>query len=416
MLAEFWNCLDLFNCIDTDIDEFEETVASLYEIYDSVPGYIWISSLQLKPVDLNLFMAIASYQIIKEKEEVDVENLLNWVEPSINTRKKIQLEIINGKHNLIQQQLINFKNNQFASIESMVIPETVLKKLLGGSMLVKIKTKFEPKRGQLIMPADIVTENLYYNDDEEQQINMISNALQENEYKRVKHDLEKAGLIPGIIALLAGPPGTGKTSFAYQVAKNTNRPIFKVSFETIKGMFVGESEKNLVEVFKEYKMVNEALEDGKDAIFLFNECDGLLGNRFKSTRNSADAMHQTMQTLLLDQFENFQGILLATINNINFDPAYERRFLFKTILKNPTEQVRRKILANSFKDLSSEMIFKLSKDFELTGANVSNIRKKIIIQKITNPSIALEESIYDMCDKEFAFSKPRRASIGFIQA
>lgn len=47
----------------------------------------------------------------------------------------------------------------------------------------------------------------------------------------------------GITILLHGKPGTGKTETVYQMAKQTQRNIYRVDISNLKSMWFGESQK-----------------------------------------------------------------------------------------------------------------------------------------------------------------------------
>jgi hypothetical protein len=55
-------------------------------------------------------------------------------------------------------------------------------------------------------------------------------------------------------------------------------------------------------------------------------------------------MRNTLQNMLLEEMENFHGILLATTNMTqNLDPAFERRFLYKVRFQAPDQSMRSRL-------------------------------------------------------------------------
>ena len=56
-------------------------------------------------------------------------------------------------------------------------------------------------------------------------------------------------LRPGFRALFYGPPGTGKTLTATLLGKRTERPVYRVDIGAVTSKYIGETEKNLEQVF-----------------------------------------------------------------------------------------------------------------------------------------------------------------------
>ena len=182
--------------------------------------------------------------------------------------------------------------------------------------------------------------------------------------------------------LLYGAPGTGKTEFAKQVAKNVNGTLYQLNFPHIQSKWIGETEKNIRRVFNLYR---EAWQKSKEPIILLiNEADGLMNKRV-SVNTSNDAFANQAQTELLEQLEKFDGILIATTNLLgNIDTAFHRRFLFKTEIHAPDVTSRTNFLKNStiYHLLNTEQIALLN-SISFTIADLKNIEQKIgLIQRI----------------------------------
>ena len=182
--------------------------------------------------------------------------------------------------------------------------------------------------------------------------------------------------------LLYGAPGTGKTEFAKQVAKNVNGTLYQLNFPHIQSKWIGETEKNIRRVFNLYR---EAWQKSKEPIILLiNEADGLMNKRV-SVNTSNDSFANQAQTELLEQLEKFDGILIATTNLLgNIDAAFHRRFLFKTEIHAPDVTSRTNFLKNStiYHLLNTEQIALLN-SISFTIADLKNIEQKIgLIQRI----------------------------------
>ena len=141
------------------------------------------------------------------------------------------------------------------------------------------------------------------------------------------------GAPTGTTILLYGPPGTGKTLSAQLLASRLKRPLLTVDASRVLGMWVGQSEKSVRQIFDEYKEITEGLKVAP--VLLFNEADQLLGARGKGD-NAVDKMHNNMQNLFLEGLERFEGILVATTNRRDLlDQAISRRFTYKWELPAP---------------------------------------------------------------------------------
>lgn len=122
--------------------------------------------------------------------------------------------------------------------------------------------------------------------------------------------------------LFQGNPGTGKTEAVKQLARILNREIFMVDFSALIDSKLGQTQKNLVDMFREI----EAFVHPERVIVLFDEIDALALERTSS--NDLREMGRATSTLLkcLDRV-NENVVLVATTNLFNMlDKALVRRF------------------------------------------------------------------------------------------
>jgi SpoVK/Ycf46/Vps4 family AAA+-type ATPase len=130
---------------------------------------------------------------------------------------------------------------------------------------------------------------------------------------------EKRGTI-----LFAGPPGTGKTEAAQEIARRLERPLVVRAASDLLSCWLGGTEKNLARAF------DEALADG--AVLLLDEIDSFLQSRERAVRT----WETTQVNELLVQIERFDGILIATTNFASaLDRAAMRRFAVKVTFSPP---------------------------------------------------------------------------------
>ncbi|WP_419172322.1 AAA family ATPase [Halobacteriovorax sp.] len=127
-----------------------------------------------------------------------------------------------------------------------------------------------------------------------------------------------------VVALFAGPPGTGKSMSAEVIASETNKDLWKLDFGKLQSKYVGETEKTLSRVFK--------LASHGNAVLLLDECDTFLMNR-----QEANEFNKKIANHLLNLIENFNGILILTTNSPTaIDPAFSRRIDIKCFYQLPS--------------------------------------------------------------------------------
>lgn len=203
--------------------------------------------------------------------------------------------------------------------------------------------------------------------------NMIRNACDQIKYRNIVYDewgMNSRILYGrGLSMLFAGPPGTGKTMAAQVVANELNLELYKTDLSQVVSKYIGETEKNLNELFNEAKKSN--------AILLFDETDALFGKR-TAVKDSHDKNANLETSFLLQKMEEYDGISIMTTNYVeNIDVAFFRRISYVIHFAFPDAAAREKIWKNMFSSktpLSSDIDFKyLSKNFEMTGGSIKNI-------------------------------------------
>lgn len=258
----------------------------------------------------------------------------------------------------------------------------------------------------------IQSKKLYYNVNEERQINRLADLLTEEKLKAVRMRLEEKGMRKGFSCLFYGSPGTGKTETAYQLARLTGRDIMEVNIAGMRDKYVGESEKNIKAVFNRYRVACEQCE--VMPILLFNEADALINKRSENTEHSVDKMDNAMQNIILQEMENLDGILIATTNlTSNLDSAFDRRFLFKVEFKKPTVDVKAKIWHSMLEDLSSDDALRLANGYDFSGGQIENIARKQSIEYILSGEKLSLELLENFCKEELLDKRQQRSSVGF---
>ncbi len=258
----------------------------------------------------------------------------------------------------------------------------------------------------------IKEKKLFYGEEVGRKVGTLRGILSEERYAQVRKALADKGMRTGFTCLFYGSPGTGKTETVYQLARETGRMIVSVDVTKIKDCFVGESEKNIKNLFDSYReLVNSS---DVAPILLFNEADAVFGVRKEGATSAVDKMENSIQNIILQEMENLDGILIATTNlTDNLDKAFERRFLYKIKFGRPSKESRAKIWASMIPELSADEAFSLSESYDLSGGQIENICRKRTVQSILTGEEPSFEEIRSYCDDERISSEKPVRKIGF---
>jgi hypothetical protein len=142
-----------------------------------------------------------------------------------------------------------------------------------------------------------------------------------------------------VTALLTGPSGTGKTTAAEAVAAELGLDLVTADLSQVVSKYVGETEKNLAELFA----VGES-----GAVLLFDEGEAVFGRRTQ-VKDSRDRYANLEVSYLLQRLETFGGIAIVTTNNREgIDPAFLRRMRFVVNFPFPDAEQRALLWRRAF--------------------------------------------------------------------
>jgi AAA+ superfamily predicted ATPase len=172
----------------------------------------------------------------------------------------------------------------------------------------------------------------------------------------------------GLSALFSGPPGTGKTMIAGIIARELALELYQIDLSRVVSKYVGETEKNLAEVF-------EAADWG-NVLLLFDEADALFSKR-TDVKSSNDRFSNMEINYLLQRLERFEGVSILTTNlEGSIDQAFKRRLSFRVQFPMP-DAVERETLWRRM--VPKEAVLEAPLDFatlatkyEFTGGNIRN--------------------------------------------
>lgn len=183
-------------------------------------------------------------------------------------------------------------------------------------------------------------------------------------------------LKPGYRALFYGPSGTGKTLTAALLGKEANREVHRIDLSILSTRYIGETEKNLSEIFD--------IAQQNNWILFFDEADALFGKR-TDVRSANDRHANQEVSYLLQRIENYSGVVILTSNfSNNIDEAFTRRFQVLMRFRMPSNAERHRLWTNIFSgriQLHPDVNLKAIADrYEVTGGNIINVLRYAAIK------------------------------------
>jgi len=163
--------------------------------------------------------------------------------------------------------------------------------------------------------------------------------------------------------LFEGPPGTGKTESAKQIARILERELFIVDFDSVIDSKLGQTSKNISSLFNEISSVKNP----EKIIILFDEIDAIAIDRINS--NDLREMGRATSSVLkgLDSL-NDNIVLIATTNLYQaFDKALTRRFDAVIDFGNYTKQ--------DLIDVGEAILNDMLQKFKFAGRNIRLFKK-----------------------------------------
>jgi hypothetical protein len=281
---------------------------------------------------------------------------------------------------------------------------------LDPDMLHFLRARFGKVNIPLILPKNIEKVDLHFNPDFRSRIDRMSTILMPQKFADYQASFPKNAKMKGLTILLHGAPGTGKTQLVLNLSKLTKRPIMKIDITMVLDKWVGNSEKNLLNIFKNHKTACERMEVAP--ILFLNECDQILGKRI-GIRNSVDSMNNALQNILLEQMEQFDGIMIGSTNNTNnIDEAFERRFTMKFEFESPNELAMISIWKSSIKGLRQNEARELVKQFKFSGGEISNVARRFMLENLLGLQKSRLQTLIELCNTE-RYQNNKTSSIGF---
>ncbi|GAC1426934.1 MAG: hypothetical protein NVSMB67_30220 [Flavisolibacter sp.] len=317
-------------------------------------------------------------------------------EDDINKRLQVQ-QLFQEDHFFYRQGMLNLeqiKEGEPAMSGRLILANEWIEKIVFG--------KESPPKFGLDFPAKQITTSMEWSDlvlhpRTLDQIRDLGTWL-EHHHKFGEDKNLKKKIKPGYRVLFYGQPGTGKTVTAQLLGKEFNKDVYRIDLSQIVSKFIGETEKNLENVFKKA--------ESKNWILFFDEADALFGKRTSvQTVNDKHANHET--SYLLQRVEDYPGLLILASNfKNNLDEAFLRRFQSVVHFPMPNSFERltlwQKSLPENLEHHRALNVKELADQFELSGASILNAVQFASLQSYARTDgILFQTDLLDGIKKEF---------------
>lgn len=350
---------------------------------------------------------VAAYLRITGQEIVEIESIPDSIFDDISDTLNMRRELISGRHELVKKNVITIEPCFFSDQETISLSKKSLNVLYEEYPELIVD---DLKEKGLIISKHIKEKKLFFNQGVKMEIDNITSIIKRGRFQSYQKAAEKNNINKGITAIFHGVSGTGKTQVVYQIAKTTGRDIMMVDLSQTKNMWFGESEKQVKRIFDNYRQLLSA--SRVEPVLFINEADGLFSKRTANNSSQTSQTLNTIQNILLQELEDFNGILIATTNLItNLDKAFERRFLFIIEFPRPDKFTRAKIWKNRVPELTYRMANQLGQKFDITGGQIDNQIRKLILKEVTKKNVNTFETLMEGCSKNHGFTG--KMQIGF---
>ena len=410
VMREIRDCLDT---TDNDSDYYDTMVADITNLLANTQHLEFSSQLSSFPLtmsELVMFLIAASRLVLHRIPVINSSYYEDILDESYET-----FDICNGINegtgNLVKLGLMeNATIDGMTEPDSFQVTERAIKTVL-QEFHINLATRRAATPNNLILPEKLTPKELFYNDEEQRQVNRLMDLLSPKTFGEVQQRLKDSGMRTGFCVLLHGVPGSGKTELVNQLCIATGRPVMVAQVSELISKWVGDYEKNISELFEQYASL--VAKSKVCPILLFNECDAILGKR--NEQGGSDAvgkMYHSVQNILLEQMEKLNGIMICTSNMPGaLDKAFERRFLFSIEFHKPQKEVKAKIWRAMMPEINKKTAQALAAQYDFSGGQIENVVRRQRVEHILYGKAITLDSLSRIC-KEEGYDKKTRG-IGF---
>lgn len=216
-------------------------------------------------------------------------------------------------------------------------------------------------------------------------------------YPARRPDLFPLGWPRGL--LFFGPPGCGKTLLAAAIATEINADFFCVDAATVMDKWLGQSEKNVANLFQDARRASGS---GRPAIIFIDEVDSLVGIRGDEVGGEVRTRNQFLKEMdSISDKSNPSHVYVVGATNKPWalDEAFIRRFQKRIFVPLPNVEARTELVSIYSKDLTTsgdvntDELVHMTEGYSgsdirdiLQGAQIKVVRELFQSQKITERS------------------------------
>lgn len=349
------------------------------------------------PSNLSDFKPIGGYRGLNIRTFQPTAETVVFILAGSDFSRRIQvLKLFRQEHLFAQNNILHLEDappsEPFSSGRIIMDPEWVERILFGDVSRPRFSSVF---------PAELVRTDMDWDDlilpaGTRSEVQKLMIWLAHGKTLLVQHGMKKR-LKPGFRALFHGPPGTGKTLTAGLLGKLTGRDVYKVDLSMVVSKYIGETEKNLSNLFDRAQ--------NKNWILFFDEADALFSKR-TNVRDAHDKYANQEVSYLLQRVENYNGLVILASNfKSNLDEAFIRRFQSVVHFPMPGAAERFLLWKNSIPEgfeTENSILEQVAHKYELSGASILNVIQYASLMALERGDLILmERDIFSGIQKEF---------------
>ncbi|MDI9524989.1 MAG: ATP-binding protein [Candidatus Cloacimonadota bacterium] len=332
----------------------------------------------------------------------------------------LQQELTSDGSKLITLGLIGKESHSFrGQILSLVIPQEILKSLGYKARTIdkarpgKLSSYFQKSR-----PVQTLDDVIIPAPDKQLIAQIITKCKSDKREALAKWGFKAENARQGVVLLLYGAPGTGKTYTAGAIAKELRKDLMTLNVPELRNKYYGETEKLVKEAFTEMREM--AAGEKNAPVFLLNEADQLIHARISIT-TECDAIENAIQSIILEELETFPGILILTTNlENNLDEAFFRRVDLKFRFSLPDLECRRQLwklyLRKEIPGSADIDVELLAQRYRFSGAQIALVVQNACVEAIGRTGKSKRLGLQDLlkyADLEQPWANSVSKSIGF---